>query len=289
MLVAIILASGRGTRLSPLSTLERPKQFLDVISGKTLVEDTIDRVKNIIPYENIFIVINELQKELASSIFTFLPKENLIIEPDMKETLASMSHAASYVSKIKGNNFNILYLPSDHYVKEIDIFEESVTEGLALLKKHNNYVLYGLKPTNPNTNYGYIETEIINNEYHITKFIEKPVLEIAEKIYTQNNYFWNNGIMLTSRNLVYDAIKEVLPKQYELLIKLDNNEITIHDFFKKTHVENFSRSILEHRKNMILAYAKYTWYDIGTFDVLFHVLKMLNKHDDIEKIKKMIA
>ncbi len=182
MLVAIILASGRGTRLRPLSTLERPKQYLDVITGKTLVEDTIDRVKNIIPYENIFIVISELQKELASNIFSSLPKENLIVEPDMKETLASMSHAASYISRLRGDDFNILYLPSDHYVKEIDVFEQNVTEGLALLKKYNNYVLYGLKPTDPNTNYGYIETKIKDNDYFITKFIEKPNVNVNPKL-----------------------------------------------------------------------------------------------------------
>src|SRR5690554_2816577 len=91
MLVIVVLASGRGTRLRPLSTDERPKQFLDIISGKSLVEDTIDRVKNIVDNDNIFVVINERQENLARTLLNFLPEENLIVEPHMKETLASMS------------------------------------------------------------------------------------------------------------------------------------------------------------------------------------------------------
>lgn len=288
MMVAVILASGRGTRLRPLSTLERPKQYLDVISGNTLVEDTIDRIKDIIPYENIFLVTNILQKDLVNELFSFLPKENIILEPDMKETLASMSHAASYVAKKKGDDCEILYLPSDHYVREIDVFKSSINEGIALLRTNNNFVLYGLKPTDPNPNYGYIETKLVDNTNIITKFIEKPKLEIAETIYNKPNYFWNNGIMLTTKELVFDAIKEVLPEQYDLLLKLHHNEIDTNTFFNKTHVDNFSRSILENRKNMVLANAKYTWYDIGSFEVLFEVLNLLGKNEKIAEIKELI-
>src|SRR5690625_8006439 len=93
MLVAVILASGKGTRLRPLSTLERPKQYLKLITGKTLVEDTVDRVRNLIPVENIFVVTNELQEKIAREALSDLPDENIILEPNMRETLASMSHA----------------------------------------------------------------------------------------------------------------------------------------------------------------------------------------------------
>ena len=106
--------------------------------------------------------------------------------------------------------------------------------------------------------------------------------------YNKDNYFWNNGIMLTSKELVYEAIKDVLPEQYERLLKLDNNTNTKDEFFKETHVDNFSRSILENKKGMMLVHAKYTWYDIGSFDVLFEVLKLLGKDEEIEKINNLI-
>lgn len=288
MLVAIVLASGRGTRLRPLSTDERPKQFLDLISGKSLVEDTIERVKNIVDNDNIFVVINEKQENLARNLLNFLPEENLIVEPHMKETLASMSHSVSYISKIKGNDVTYLFLPSDHYIKEIDLFEDSIKEGLDLFNKYNNFVLYGLPPTDPNPNYGYIKTTNLDNDHLITDFIEKPKLEIAEKIYNKDNYFWNNAIMLANKELIYNAIRSVLPTQHELLLNYDSGLITKDEFFNLTHVDNFSRSILEKQSGMMLVKALYTWYDIGSFEVLFHVLELLNKHDEIEKIKKLI-
>ena len=288
MLVAVVLASGRGTRLRPLSTDERPKQFLDIISGKSLVEDTIDRVKNIVDNDNIFVVINEKQENLARNLLNFLPEENLIVEPHMKETLASMSHSVSYISKIKGNDVTYLFLPSDHYIKEIDLFEDSIKEGLDLFNKYNNFVLYGLPPTDPNPNYGYIKTTNLDNDHLITDFIEKPKLEIAEKIYNKDNYFWNNAIMLANKELIYNAIRSVLPTQHELLLNYDSGLITKDEFFNLTHVDNFSRSILEKQSGMMLVKALYTWYDIGSFEVLFHVLELLNKHDEIEKIKKLI-
>jgi len=288
MLVTVVLASGRGTRLRPLSTDERPKQFLDIISGKSLVEDTIDRVKNIVDNDNIFVVINERQENLARTLLNFLPEENLIVEPHMKETLASMSHSVSYISKIKGDDVTYLFLPSDHYIKEIDLFEVSIKEGLDLFNKYNNFVLYGLPPTDPNPNYGYIKTTNLDNNHLITDFIEKPKLEIAEKIYNKDNYFWNNAIMLANKELIYNAIRSVLPTQHELLLNYDSGLITKEDFFNLTHVDNFSRSILEKQSGMMLVKALYTWYDIGSFEVLFHVLELLNKHDEIEKIKQLI-
>jgi len=288
MLVAVILASGKGTRLRPLSTLERPKQYLKLITGKTLVEDTVDRVRNLIPVENIFVVTNELQEKIAREALSDLPDENIILEPNMRETLASMSHAVSYISKIKGDDVTYLFLPSDHYIKEQDLFDKSIKEGLEIFKKYNNFVLYGLIPTDPNPNYGYIKTKDLNGNHLIDSFVEKPKLEIAKTIYNDPNYFWNNAIMLANKQLMFEAIKEVLPSQYDLLNKHNKNIISTNEFFDLTHVENFSRSILEEREGMMLIPVNYTWYDIGSFEVLFDVLKLLEKDDEIVKIKKLI-
>lgn len=288
MLVAVILASGRGTRLKPLSTSERPKQYLTVLTGKTLVEDTIDRVRNVVDLENIFVVTNKDHESLAKNELSFLNDENFIIEPDMKETLASMSHSVSYISKLRGKDVKYLFLPSDHYIDNIPLFDESIKEGLEVFNKYNNIVLYGLKPRDPNPEYGYIQTSNLDGNYLITSFVEKPKLEIAEKIYNNPFYFWNNAIMLANEEMMLDAIKNAKPEQYNLVKKHMNNEITTKEFFEKTYVDNFSRSILEHRKGMMLVPAKYGWFDIGGFDSLYEVLEMINKVDEITKIKKLV-
>lgn len=288
MLVAVILASGKGTRLKPLSTEETPKQYLKLITGKTLVEDTVDRVRNLVKKENIFVVTNKKQETIAKEALSDLPEENIILEPNMRETLASMSHAVSYISKIKGDDVKYLFLPSDHYIKEQDLFDSSINEALKLFDKYNNFVLCGLVPTDPNPNYGYIKTKDLDGYHLIDSFVEKPKFEIAKKIYNDPNYFWNNAIMLSNKELMFEAIKEVIPSQYDLLIKHNNNEISTKEFFDLTHVDNFSRSILEERKGMMLVPVNYTWYDIGSFDVLFDVLKLLNKDDEIKRIKKLL-
>jgi mannose-1-phosphate guanylyltransferase len=287
MVVAVILASGKGTRLMPLSTALRPKQYLDVITGKTLIEDTIDRVKNIVGLDNVFVVCSSLQEQLAKDTLHFLNDENLIFEPEMKETLASITHAISYINKLRGD-VTYLFLPSDHYIPETLLFESSIKEGLDLYNSNQNLVLFGLKPTEPNTGFGYIETKKEDNHYKILSFIEKPKLEIAEKIWNLDNYFWGTFIFFTNKDIVYNALRENYPKQYELLIKLDQNIIDKNDYFKDSLVDNFSRSILEKLDNMKLVKAKYQWFDIGSFDSLFEVLEQLGKHDKVLEIKKLI-
>ena len=100
-----------------------------------------------------------------------------------------------------------------------------------MLSKNNNHVLYGVKPTNPSTEYGYIETKTINNELVITNFIEKPALDKAKELYAKDNYYWNNGIMLTTKELIFNSIKEIMPTQYELLDNYINNVIDTNKYF----------------------------------------------------------
>lgn len=288
MFVVVILASGLGTRLSPLSTKEKPKQFLKLISENSLVKDTVNRVKNIVSLDNIFVVVNDRNKELAKADLSELNEENFIFEPEMKENLTSVTYATSYIKKLRGKDIDILFLPSDHYIKETNLFVKSIKEGLELLKEHNNIVLFGLKPASPNTNYGYINTLKLHNNYLITSFTEKPNIETAKEIYLKENYFWNSGIVLANSKMITNTLKEILPNQFNLVEGYITGKITRDDFFNLTYVSSFSKSVLENKKDMMLVYAKYTWYDIGNFDALFEVLKLLNKNDKIKEIETYI-
>lgn len=288
MLIAIILASGKGTRLAPLSTPSRPKQYLSLVTNETLVEDTVNRVRNFIEPNNIFVVTNIDHKDLALSIFKDLPQENIILEPQMKETLASISHAFSYISKIKGDNFKAVVLPSDHYIDDNVEFENSIKEGLEVLNNNYNHVLYGVKPTNPSTEYGYLETTNGTKDLIVTNFIEKPAQDIANQLFSKDNYYWNNAIMITTKELLFNSIKDILPEQYQLLEDLTNNTITTNDYFNNTLVANFSRSILEKQSNMNFVNAKYLWYDVGGFDSLFELLEKLGRTEKLNTLKKEI-
>lgn len=289
MLIALILASGKGTRLAPLSTKERPKQYLSLVTENTLVEDTANRVTSFIEPENIFVVTNEAHEDLANDYFNYLPKENIILEPFMKETLASISHAFAYISKIKGDDIEVLVLPSDHYIDNLEAFKQSVLEGHKVLLNKNNYVLYGVKPTHPSTEYGYIQTKTLDDKtLEITSFVEKPKLEVATELVKHDNYYWNNGIMLFTKKMLFDSIQKQYPEQFKLLEDYTNNKITTLDFFNNTIVGNFSRLVLEHESNMNLIEANYLWYDVGGFDALFEILEKLEFEEKLSSIKKQL-
>lgn len=289
ILVALILASGKGTRLRPLSTEETPKQYLKVLSGKTLIEDTIDRVKDLFSYDDIFVITNINQKRLVLENLSFLNSENIIYEPEMKETLASITHAMAYVNKLRGDDVTYLILPSDHFIEPKTEFIETIKKGQALLSKHpNQFLLYGIKPTEPSPEFGYIKTVTKDNLHYVETFVEKPPLEKAKLIYSEPNYFWNNFIMLLKAPLVFKALKDIIPNQYLLVKRFLNDEITTTDFFNLTTVDNFSRAILEKQQNMLLVPTTYTWFDIGSFDSLFKVLEHLGKDKEITEIKELL-
>lgn len=288
MLVALILASGKGTRLAPLSTEERPKQYLSLITEKTLVEDTVNRVNGFIKPENIYVVTNEAHQNLAYKKFDYLPKNNIILEPEMKETLASITHAVGYITKEKGDDVEILILPSDHYIDDNDKFKESILLGHKIALKNNNFMMYGVKPTNPSPEFGYIETKAVNNDLIITNFVEKPKQEIANALFASGNYYWNNFIMIFKKEILFESIKELLPDQYELLDSYTKGLIDTNEYFDKTLVGSFSRLVLEKQQNMNLVPADYIWYDVGGFDSLFEILEKLELYEKLNDIKKQM-
>jgi len=207
----------------------------------------------------------------------------------MKETLASITHAMAYVNKLRGDDVTYLILPSDHFIEPFDMFVEDIKKGMNLLKAHpTKFLLYGIKPTEPSPEFGYIKTKQIDGLHYVETFVEKPPVEKAQLIYNQDNYFWNNFVMLLKAPLVFDALKELIPSQYELVNKYLENKITTKEFFNQTFVQNFSKAILEKQQNMLLVPSHYTWFDIGNFDSLFRVLKHLGKDQEIEKIKELL-
>ena len=176
MLCALIMAGGKGTRFWPLSTEEKPKQFLNLVGDDTMIQMTVNRILPIIPIERIFVCTGEKYTDYVINQLPELPKENIIVEPEGRNTAPCIA-LSSMIIKRKFNDASVLVLPSDHLIEKEDEFRSIILKGNDFLENNPyNIVTLGIQPNRPETGYGYIKLkdEIFNNIYKVDKFVEKP-------------------------------------------------------------------------------------------------------------------
>ena len=187
---ALILAGGKGTRLWPISTENRPKQFLNLYGNEIMINATIRRIEEIFDYENIFIIINERQLDLAYRyIDSRIPRENIITEPESKNTAMCIFYATLKIKKMKGDGI-ITVLSSDHYIEEKDKLQKSIITAMKVAMCNENLVTIGIIPTYPATGFGYIKYDNRENKnyYSVIEFKEKPKYEKALEYIESNCY-----------------------------------------------------------------------------------------------------
>ena len=276
----LVLAGGRGSRLWPISTKYKPKQFQKLISKKTMLQETVDRLRPIFSAKDIYISTNEeyfkeVRKELPD-----LPKKNIILEPLHRERLAAILLFLAYLEKKDCLN-PILVLPSDHLIKEEDKFCQAVLAGEEFIRNNPEHmVLFGEKPNFPDTGLGYIKKgkkiKDVNdfNLYKISLFKEKPNLKIAKDYLKTKGYFWNTAIYIFSPALIKNLAKEFVPDNYRRFKKI--KESVGKRNFKKILEKEYSKmdkvsleySIIENYKKTALLPISVGWSDVGSWAVL---------------------
>ncbi len=286
MLTAFIMAGGSGERFWPLSTKERPKQLLKLISDKTMIRETVDRILPIIPAEQIFIGTNEIQAEGIKRELPFIPEENIIIEPLFKDTAAAIGYGTAYV-KTKYNNADIVVLASDHVIKNVENFRKRII-GAVEESKDGSIVTLGIKPNRAETGYGYIET---NGECYIAeaakavRFWEKPNAERAEKYVEAGNFLWNSGMFIFNSNTILKAIEKHMPKHFEILTRCEciikengaysGKELSklVKDEFEKFEKISIDFGVMELADNIKVIPVDFGWNDVGSFPALDDVFE----------------
>ena len=287
--VALIMAGGSGTRFWPLSTSEKPKQFLDLVSEKTMIKETVDRILKLIPNENIFISTNINYLEIVKKELPQIPVRNIIFEPMARDTAACIGYAAQIIDKIVGNSI-MAVLPSDHLIEKEDEFLKSLEFAFEAAKE-DRIITLGIRPSYPETGYGYIEYVKKNKScekkdglyiYKVKRFREKPNKELAEKYIEQGNFLWNSGMFVWKTKFILSEIKKhmdshkiVLENIEKLLEKVDLQEFYgeklssfVKDEFEKFEKISIDFGVMEHTKLVSVIPVNIGWNDVGSFKSL---------------------
>ena len=279
MLCALIMAGGRGTRFYPLSTEEKPKQFLNLVGDKTMIQMTVNRLKNTMSCDQIFIATGKIYEDIVKEQLPEIPEENIIIEPCGRNTAPCIVLGALTIKK-KYPDTNIVVLPSDALVQdEIEFCRIIQTADKYLENNLDAVVTLGIKPNRPETGYGYIkqlpDKFVVDdrNIYKVEKFVEKPNLETAKKYLNEGCYLWNAGIFIWNVDNIINLSKKYLLQTYKKLSCIintskDEYETKLNELYPQCESISVDYGIMEKIDTIYVIPSEFGWDDIGTWTAL---------------------
>ena len=271
-----IMAGGIGSRFWPGSRIHRPKQFLDILgTGKSLIRLTFERFLNVCPAENIFILTNKIYREQVKEHLPEISYDQILCEPSRNNTAPCVAYTAFKLHGLDPDA-NFVVAPSDHIILQENAFVETIKKGLNFTKNNNALVTLGIRPTRPDTGYGYINFEAKSQGgiHGVVRFTEKPDLDRATQFVKSGDYLWNAGIFLWKAEHIIKAFEEHQPEIFNTFnqIKHDfntpNEQNTIDVVYPTTPSISIDYAIMEKAKNVYTIPSKFGWSDLGTWNSL---------------------
>ncbi len=276
----VIMAGGIGSRFWPMSTPECPKQFVDVLGcGRTLLQLTIDRFKGIVPAENVWIVTSASYAEIVKEQLPDVPVSNILLEPCRRNTAPCVAYVSWRIKKVNPKA-NIVVSPSDHIVMDVAEFQRVVSSSLLFAGETDAIITLGMKPTRPETGYGYIQADLSvpsasNKElFPVDRFREKPDLATAKEYVAQNNFFWNSGLFIWSVKTIVNAFRIYEPSLAEIFESMmpvygtEKEQEAINEKFPTCENISVDYAILEKAEEIFVFPASFGWSDLGTWGSL---------------------
>ena len=275
----IIMAGGIGSRFWPLSKDNYPKQFLDILgTGKSFIRSTYERFRPVIPDENFLVVTNKAYKQLVLEHLPMLHPDQVLCEPARRNTAPCIAYAAYHIQS-RCSEANIVVTPADHLVTNEVEFQRIIRLGFDFLANNQNALMtIGIKPSRPETGYGYIQVPKQDSLPEVVKvemFKEKPNYDTAVKFVAEGNYFWNSGIFLWTLEGIMQAFKQYLPDMVEVFEKgkyhfgTPEEQDFINDHFVDSPNISIDYGVMEKSPNTFTIPADFGWSDIGTWGSLF--------------------
>ena len=295
------MAGGVGSRFWPMSTPEKPKQFIDVLGiGKSLIQLTVERFATIIPIENVWIVTSERYKSIVREQLPDIPETQILLEPCMRNTAPCIEYVSRKIYA-KYPEANLVFSPADHIVLDVNTFREVIKNSLEFTEKREAILTLGMMPTRPETGYGYIkrlqdnettrqqaesqsrkvaksQSSTANSQqliYKVEAFKEKPNLETAKSYLSEGGYYWNAGIFIWNVKMVVDTIANLVPDlasvfdEIEPYFYTDKEQDIVNQYFPTCPNISIDYAVMEKSKEVFVYPADFGWSDLGTWGSLY--------------------
>lgn len=275
----VILAGGRGTRFWPLGRAARPKQFLPILSDKSMIEETVDRISPIVPLAKTYFVADRTLAPLVRKLFPGVPRTNILVEPEARNTAPALLLATAEVY-LKDPRAVVAVLPADHWIRRPNLFLKKLLAAAEAARKEKAIVIFGIPPTYPATGYGYIRQSLRpagkyqgEEAFAVRRFLEKPSLEKARKFVASGNCLWNSGMFLWTPETFVAELASADPAMHEVWkLILDalrkKDKAALADAYGRAEMTSIDYALLEKSRRVLVFPGDFGWSDIGSWSAL---------------------
>ena len=287
---AVIMAGGRGERLWPLSTPERPKQFLRLFGNRTMLQHTVDRILPLVSNDHILVVTGHEHADLVHDQLPDVPIENIIAEPFGRGTAACVAISAALI-KERDPDALIMVLAADHRIEDAERFRQLLRGALAAASDKTSLVTLGIVPNRPETGYGYIlAPQIVSTSdegvslHDVEGFVEKPDLETAMQYLKAGTYYWNSGMFVWHVNAILDSVEQYMPQLSDAISRVAGHAGAadflgeLREAYESMESQSIDRGVMEKSDSVVLIPAgDIGWSDIGGWEALREALETVDK------------
>jgi len=294
------MAGGSGTRFWPKSTKEHPKQFLRLFGEQTMLQATVERIKPDIPAERIWVITNERYVDLVATQLPDVPESNIIGEPVAKNTAPCVAAAAALIAG-QDDDATMVVLPADHLIADADAFLSVLKAGVQKAQQDDTLVTIGIKPSRPETGYGYIELEKESDETiadfkikKVAQFREKPDIATARQFVFSGRFLWNSGMFIWKVSTILTQFERHLPviseqvKQLKPAVATDKQADAINSFYDACPSVSIDYGIMEKAETVFVIPGDFGWNDVGSWKALYE-LRDKDENENVVNAKQYVT